>query len=342
MGKKELNKIENFVFDKTRVYIGDTPYHLLIAIVKTILSHRVGKDIFVGLHQHYSPDILQNAKKIFKDTRSDYTRIGVLVNILCFKFKQKIPFLKTKNCPLKQFFSGKEIFIFDDKFYLGCWLNNTKTFYTLIEDGLNCYKFAEHIKLKTKVYEFFFKILGISWNYWGKSKYTKAVEVNENKDLRFNHKNIIERNRAEMFNKLSREEINLIASIFNYHPLKKQVDGEKTLLLTQPLSEDRDVSHTTKINIYKYRVKKYAIGTLYIKMHPREKEDYTNVFPNAIILANQNLPFELIQLKENFHFKRVITTFSTAIDAVFCADEKISMTPEWVRSFKKRSSEGFS
>lgn len=330
--------------DKTHVYIGDTPYHLLIALVKTILSNRIGKNIFIVLDNSYSPHIIEEAKNVFKDVICHFSRIGILKNLFLLKIRQKIPFLKIgENSNLYNFhFEQKEIFVFNDNSYLGCWLNITKTPYTLIEDGLNCFKFKAHKSKKMKVYDFMYKLFGISWGYLGESKYTKAIEVNENKNIRIKHNNIIVKNRAEMFRQLSNENINLIARVFNYQPLNIKVDGEKTLLLTQPLTEDGDATHATKVDIYKFLVEKYAVGTLYIKMHPRENEDYTKIFPNAIVIGNQKLPFELYQLKENFHFTRVITTYSTAIDAVFCADEKISMTPEWVRSFKKQPNEGFS
>ncbi len=68
-------------------------------------------------------------------------------------------------------------------------------------------------------------------------------------------------------------------------------------------------------------------------MHPREKEDYSKIFPDAIILGNQKIPFEIYQLKEKFRFNKAITTFSTLMDAIFCADEKISMGAEWTLNF---------
>ncbi len=330
-------KLPDIDSDKTRVYIGDTPYHLLIALTKTILSHRIGKDVFIVLDKSYSPHTIKEAKNVFKDVVCNFSRFGVLKNLLFLKIRQKLPFLKIGEASdlYKFHFDQKDIFIFNDNSYLGCWLNITKTPYTLIEDGLNCFKFKAHKSRKMKMYDAIYKLLGISWGYLGESKYAKAIEVNENKNIRVEHDNIIVKNRAEMFKQLSSENIDLIARTFNYQPLKIKAEEEKTLLLTQPLTEDGDASHATKIDIYKFLIEKYAIGTLYIKMHPREKEDYSKVFPNAIVIGNPKIPFELYQLKENFHFKRVITTFSTAIDAVFCADEKISMTPEWVRNFGK-------
>lgn len=322
------------------IYIIDTPYHLLICSVKTLLAHREGKDTVVIMRDSISQHTRNNARKIFKKVIFHWNRYKILRNLFALKIQQlKIPFLSSKIAVSRElinlFPKDSEIFIFCENNYFGCWLNNAKIKYILVEDALNCLKNSPINSTRVKIYDFIYKLFGISWNRWGTSDYIKYVEVNENKDLQVKCKKIVEINREQLFQKLSNEQIEYIAQIFNYHPLK-QVGGEnKTLLLTQPLSEDEIVSHNTKIKIYKYLDKQYTIGTLYIKMHPREKEDYSKFFPNAIVLGNPQIPFELYQLKENFHFNRAITTFSAAIDSVLCADEKISMGIEWVKKFQQ-------
>lgn len=323
----------------TNIYILDTPYHLFITIVKTMLSNRIGLDTVIITRDYIPQETIQNAKKIFKEVICDVGRICSLKKIFWLKLQQKnIPFISKKiKTRFTTFGFPKDsvFYIFYDNSYFGCWLNISKTYYNLIEDGLNHFK-GEMIKTtKMKIYDFLYKLIGIYWNYGGYSEYIKSIEVNENNDLRIKHDNIIVKNRAKMFEKLTIKDINTIANIFNYHPLNKEDSGNKTLLLTQPLSEDSIISHIAKIKLYQYLVNNYSIGTLYIKVHPREKENYSKLFPNAIILGNQNVPFEIYLLKENFHFNRAITAFSTAIDAVFCADEKISMGSEWVINFSK-------
>ncbi len=327
---------------KKNIYIIDTQYHLLISIAKTLLDNRVGKDSVIIMRKNISSKIVYNVQFLFKDCMIYSNRFKILLNVFLTKIQQnKIPFLsqiiKKRNFLFNFIAYDSEIYIYDDNSYFGCWLNNAKIYYNHIEDGLDNFKLFKYKNKRIKIYDFIYRLLGISWDYWGTSKFIKSIEVNENRNLRLSHNNIIVQNREQMFKKLTPEQIDIIARIFNYKPLKNIVSGDKTLLLTQPLSEDSLVSHETKIHIYKHLVDKYAIGKLYIKIHPREKEDYTKLFPDAIILGNQDIPFEVYQLKEKFHFKKAITVFSTAINAVFCADEKISMSPEWMMNFSKKS-----
>ena len=137
-----------------------------------------------------------------------------------------------------------------------------------------------------------------------------------------------------MFRTLNDSEIDTIAKIFNYQPLNIPSLHEASLLLTQPLSEDQLISHEKRIKIFKYLVDKYSIGTLYIKVHPRDKDDYSIIFPNAIVLGMSEIPFEVYLLKERLHFRRAISAFTTLMDAVFCADEKIQLGMDWVLNFK--------
>lgn len=290
------------------------------------------------MKRNIPPEVIQNASLIFKEVLLQYDRRMVLKSVFLIKIQQAhIPVLskiaKEKNTLLKVLDKKHEIFIFEDNSYFGCWLNNAKQYYNHIEDGLNSFKLPKIRNNRIKIYDYIYKLLGISWDYWGTSKFIKSIEVNENKNLRIKHNNIIEQNRELMFKKLSPEQINVIANIFNYHPLENVGKERKTLLLTQPLSEDNLISHEKKIRIYKHLVKTYAVGQLYIKIHPREREDYSKFFPDAHILGNSKIPAEIYQLTENFCFNRTITVFSTAIESISCSGDKIIKSQEWMRNF---------
>ncbi len=84
---------------------------------------------------------------------------------------------------------------------------------------------------------------------------------------------------------------------------------EKTIFLTQPLSEDGILSLEEEIILYKSVMEKYDEKNLIIKTHPREKKDYKKYFPNIEIL-DKKFPFELFKLN-NVKFKKVATIFST-------------------------------
>ncbi len=320
----------------TNVYIASTSYHLLISIVKTILANRVGKDIIIFMYRdQVSSAAIKNSSSIFKEVFC-FNRFDVLTHLIRFKLKiHRIPllfnFIKQRYKFDPKWFQEKEIFIFNDNSYMGCYLNTHKINYNLIEDGLNFFRINPFNYIKqNKLY----KLFGLDWEYLSKSKYTKSIEVNSINHLWLSSDKIKELNREQMFRKLNPEDIDSVAKIFDYKPLDVLDNREKTLLLTQPLWESGVISHTRKIELYKQLVKKYSIGTLYIKAHPSEKEDYRKIFPNAIVLRNQATPFEIFQIKENLKFNRAITAYSTVMDSVFCADEKIFMGIDWTMNFR--------
>lgn len=326
----------------TKVYIIITPYQLLISITKTILAHRIGRDVLIVCDKREIQSVfLNNARCVFKDVIVIKKRPPVFyLNILLWRnrISRRIPFLFNmlkRYIELDEsYFKNKEIFIFNDLSAIGCLLNLSKIKYNLIEDGLNLFQHELHFEnSRCSFHKIWDSILGVSWKSFGQSKLTKTIEVNDGQNLCIKHPNILVVNRAQLFRSLTQDDINMIAQIFGYQPTGCEISEESTLLLTQPLAEDNLLSHSKKIALYQYLVKKYNVGKLYIKVHPREREDYTKIFPNAVILGNNGVPFELLQLKEDFHFKRAITAFSTAIDAVFCADEKIQMGQEWTLNF---------
>ena len=316
-----------------KIYIVSTPYHLLISIIKTILEKRIGKDEIIIYNFHIPRNTTRNVQSFFfkvyccnyLDILAELVRLKIRISHVLF-FSSYI-----KNRFDDNFFQSKKIFIYNDDSYFGCFFNTLKINYGLIEDGLNFFSYdTSKLKLHSKLYD----LLGFSWKSFGYSQYTASIEVNDASKICINHSNIVEVSRNRMFKSLNEDDIDFIARSFNYQPLPSPPKGDHSLLLTQPLSEGGLVSHSKKIEIYRYLVAKYAIGILYIKVHPREKEDYSKIFPNAVILGEKNIPFEIIQLKEKMHFKRAISAFTTAMDAVFCADEKIQMGLDWVKNFK--------
>lgn len=326
------------------VFIIYSSYQLLITIVKTFLTQRIGKDeLIICDADAVSSKLIQNIQHLFKNIIIiNQSKTSAYFHILLWRNRitRRIPFFNErlkKYLGLDEtFFHSKNIFIYNDFSALGCLLNISKTKYNLIEDGLNFFQRDPLYTIKTRcryshVWD---SLLGVSWKAFGQSKYTISIEVNDESNLYVKHNNIIISNRAEMFQQLSEEDIDSIAHIFDYHPLDCSFNGVSTLLLTQPLSEDNIMAHSKKIHLYKHLVDEYAVGKLYIKMHPREKENYSIFFPDAIILKGSNIPLEIFLLKEKFHFKRVVSICSTAMDAIFCADEKIQMGEKWMYETK--------
>jgi len=81
--------------------------------------------------------------------------------------------------------------------------------------------------------------------------------------------------------------------------------------LTQPLSEDGTLSEKEKIEIYSEILSNYDLKDVVIKVHPREKLNYRNIFPKVEIL-DEYFPVELFKIF-NIEPEKVITIFSSAV-----------------------------
>ncbi|MCI5873936.1 MAG: glycosyltransferase family 52 [Clostridiales bacterium] len=98
------------------------------------------------------------------------------------------------------------------------------------------------------------------------------------------------------------EEIN---TIFQFTP---SIFQGRTILLTQPLSEDGVCSEDRKIEIYEKIIEECKTQVV-IKPHPRELTDYAVVFKNVLI-DNNSYPFELLMLNK-VALQEVVTITST-------------------------------
>lgn len=110
----------------------------------------------------------------------------------------------------------------------------------------------------------------------------------------------------------SMEEKKWILHFFDFQ--KKHLEllqSKKTILFTQPLSEDGIMTEEEKIGIYRKILEKEEIKELVIKAHPRETTEYTKYFDGVSVLQEKT-PFELYLL-HGLRGKRVITLFTTAV-----------------------------
>lgn len=104
-------------------------------------------------------------------------------------------------------------------------------------------------------------------------------------------------------------------------------DKTKDLIITQTLNEDGILgSEKEKIEIYAKFIEQSEADIIYIKPHPREKTDYTEVYKNSnIVVLPRLFPAELLNLHPNLHFTTVFTAFSTAIEHITNTDKKVSL-----------------
>lgn len=175
----------------------------------------------------------------------------------------------------------------------------------LIEDGTANYELKSYTRSwKNKLF---------SIPVFGLYKNVKKVYLTQKESIPEPIKDKVEIiNINTLWNKKTDEEKVRILEMFNFHI--KEVDvlvSKKTILYTQPLSEDNVLTEEEKISLYNKIISKYDISDLVIKPHPREKTDYKEVFKDIYVFKS-NIPSELLDLL-NIKFDKVITLFSTAV-----------------------------
>lgn len=107
------------------------------------------------------------------------------------------------------------------------------------------------------------------------------------------------------------------------------------LLLTQCFSEDVMMSEDKKIQMYKDIVEDLLNKNLKIclKSHPRERTDYSKIFPSIVIIPSY-IPLELLTLISNVMIKRAVTINSTAIYNLPSTVEKVILGVDYLDKYR--------
>lgn len=329
----------------TNLYICHTAYHLLIALIKA-MNNEDRNELILCQACNLDEKMIKRVKdsRVFHEVlvyknMDDYSpELDLRTNIFT---RSKILKQRVKKRFDINYLKNKELFIFNDITFFGKTFNIFRMKYNLIEDGLDCFKntvFLNYVDKKNSFREAIKLVLGISIRNYGRSFYTKTIEVNDGNGIYLKKtKKIRVVPRKEMFEQMTDMQKKQIVNIFldkneveYLHSLRLE---DASLLITQPLSEDGIVEEDRKIKIYEYLIRHYGTSRIYIKTHPREKTDYYGIFPGCEILQLKKCPLEVFAFVEGFHFKKVITAFSTAIHSIEFCDEKVLMGQEWVKQF---------
>ncbi len=329
------------------IYLCNTPYHVLISLVKAILDTESSSLVLCesGLIGEKTIRRLQNCG-VFSDVKiADMKKESRLKNFLRGNIRSEKRILQLENSmgvsPAQ--FYNRRVYIFNDETYMGFWLNLRGINYILLEDGLDCFKNELLMKFwdsPTPAWKAFVKKLLGRDEYpksLGLGEFNTAIEINDEKGILLKtDKEIRVVPRTELFYKLSAEQRNKITQIFLGNDKMQYIctnDHTASLLITQPLAEDHLITFEQKRELYRYLICEYGQGTVYIKPHPREITDYSVEFPECMVINEKYVPIEVFGFIDNIHFKRGITAFSTAIDSLTFCDEKIVMGYDWVKAF---------
>ena len=116
----------------------------------------------------------------------------------------------------------------------------------------------------------------------------------------------------KQWNELPEDEKNEILKIFNINLDTDYFNQNNTmLLLTQPFYEDNLSSLEDELKIYEDFIERFKDYKTVIKPHPRDRKNYTEIFPDIEII-DKNFPIELLNLI-GIKPKAVCTIVSTAV-----------------------------
>lgn len=339
----------------SRVYICHTYYHVYIAVVKELnmrkeckvngesaISSSIDKaTLILSTMSNDFGNLKERAEatELFKDIymfdekpdtafpevmKYHEDKGNLILNMIQrIKYTRLLGKLQEDNIPvdLKAY---DDVYVFCDSDPIGFYLNYKKIRYHAIEDGLNTCLLCDQARVTNKG-AFGFKCLmskmGLIFIENGYGRYCIDYEVNDISANPNPPKNIVEKNRNEMFSKLTDEDKDIIISIFieNAKELLMQLESSNgnpsVLILTEPLCELDVRKRLFGDIIDEYR----NTHTVIIKPHPRDVLDYEKEFSDVIVIKGK-FPMEVMNDIPNLRVDKLISVI-TQVDSIKFADE---------------------
>ncbi|MCQ2521157.1 MAG: glycosyltransferase family 52 protein [Lachnospiraceae bacterium] len=340
---------------KGDLYICDTPYHLLVAIIKAMQQ---GQKPSLMLSNKFirSRKIIQNLKAsgLFVKIYGLKDRTKNLMDYMEYHKYRWLSRRTDKKKKMEQDFpslrvvASQRVFLFNDTTIAGYYLQLLQKPYHLLEDGRNNYAFAKDV-LRLRGKNKWVEARDYIWHSrhlsMGQSPLVRSLEVHERvPSFRYMKDELPLHvvNKEDMFANLSNEQKRMLLQIFDASNLVEwgmRLKGKRcTLLLTQPL-KDLDPTMTTERQqeIYLSMVQEYGAGALFVKLHPRDKVSYDSVFPGAHFLP-ADFPAELLGMAE-ISFAVVLAGISTAAESIPAEKKIVFSLDDFCRKYELQGEE---
>lgn len=288
------------------ICITDSLYSLLIFML--INENKISETFFV-----FGNSININ-KEIFKNNSITLEKENASSKFDSMKKRMKM-YHFIKDLVKRNNLEGLTVYGGDHLTGAGYFIKNHE--FHVIEDGIINYysmpKVDKQIERESFLLKTFKYATYLYYPYGFSKNITKIYLTKEAENVPERLKNKIETiSLKNLWDNLAKEKKEEILYVFGLNKnLLEELSQKENILLTQPFSEDNVVSEDEKIEIYRNIMKNYDESCTVIKTHPREKTDYSAVFPKAVIL-DKPFPFELFSLMDS-NFKRAITVFSTSV-----------------------------
>ncbi len=342
----------------TRAYICHTFYHAYVATMKELNkgpSHRKEATLILSTMSNDFGTMKDRAESsgIYKDVylfdeKEDVSSPEVMAyhedkgNIVSnllqrIKYTRMLAKLQEPFVPV-DLSSYDEVYVFCDSDPIGYYLNFKKIRYHALEDGLNSGKLDNQAMLSNKGAWPLKKLMarmGLIFIESGYSRYCIDYEVNDISANYMPPDNVIECSFDSMWEKLSKEDHDILAYIFveNIVEIKKQLESvsehkERVMILTEPLCD-----FETRKRLFGDIIKEYKNDyDILIKPHPRDLVDYKEAFPQVTVLQGR-FPMEVIADIDDLKVEKLVSVI-TQVDNVKFAEEIVYLGLDFLDKYE--------
>lgn len=342
----------------TRAYICHTFYHAYVATMKELNkgpSHRKEATLILSTMSNDFGTMKDRAESsgVYKDVylfeeKEDISSPEVMAyhedkgNIVSnllqrIKYTRMLAKLQEPFVPV-DLSSYDEVYVFCDSDPIGYYLNFKKIRYHALEDGLNSGKLDNQAMLSNKGAWPLKKLMarmGLIFIESGYSRYCIDYEVNDISANYMPPDNVIECSFDSMWDKLSKEDHDLLAYIFmeNIDEIKKQLESvsehkERVMILTEPLCD-----FETRKRLFGDIIKEYQNNyDIIIKPHPRDLVDYKEAFPQVTVLQGR-FPMEVIADIDDLKVEKLVSVI-TQVDNVKFAEEIVYLGLDFLDKYE--------
>ena len=336
-----------------RLYICHTYYHVYVSILKELVAQKSKGDRgvvllstistdFTGLEERlkksnifFDVRILKECHpKDFKEAFSGSLGTGNWLKKLRTRRRFYQYMVQNEGKYIREDFSKyKEIYVFCDSDPIGYYLNAKHIPYIAVEDGNNSGRYNSVVIANQGF--FWLKRILAKCNYLfmqdGYSKYGKAYEVNSAQGVYSKGRRIIECSRHMLMNQLNEKDKLQLYNVFKCWDSLESVRSTKkcAMILTQPLCTEEN-----RIRLYQKIVNMFeGEYNVLIKPHPIDQVDYKKAFPQCIVLKGK-FPIEIFNLYCEFDIEKIVTVYSTSLDTLTFAKEKVSLGVDILDEFE--------
>ncbi|HIF9371757.1 TPA: glycosyltransferase family 52 [Photobacterium damselae] len=291
---------------KNKLYVCKTTWEHFVTLLSVIDNYNM-----TGEKSYLIVEVAdENIKYFEKIKKLSYfekaTQVSLIQNklfkFISFKYRTKIS-LKNK---LREYLTGEfDIRVFVDQSVISQTFIKNGVTLDLYEHGNGNYlvgAFPNYPILK--------RILGVTEGY-GRSDAINNIYLQYPDKSPLDIKSKVKKlDIRKMFDNLTQEQKNDVLDIFDIPDIKS---NNATIILTQPLSEDKFMSEDKKIKIYKEMVSNQD-SNIVIKPHPRDNTDYKSIFDKNthVSVLSKSFPIEILNFL-NVYFNKAITVCSGSV-----------------------------